>query len=253
MAGIPITSASSGSSRVARRSSIARSRASAWATDGGPASTAAAVRVPRSVRSTRSAHRFGRGREGEPQRGARDPLGSLRVVGIAAQEAREVRVVEDERDAEKRNARRERPLDERREAPALRASGLEQRRRCRAPLRLGVGGGEQRGRPAVEDGLRRADHDDEVRVDELARDSHPRRAGRDPGELRIRGVVHLHPSVEAAPKLRRDERSDLPAAQRGGRGRRRRAASAARSARRAPRAPRSPPRSRAVAGRPARW
>ena len=53
VAGIPITSASSGSSRVARRSSIARSRASAWATDGGPASTAAAVRVPRSVRSTR--------------------------------------------------------------------------------------------------------------------------------------------------------------------------------------------------------
>ena len=159
-----------------------------------------------------AAHRFGRGREGEPQRGARDPLGGLRVVGIAAQQAREVRVVEDERDAEERDARRQRPLDERREAPALRASGLEQRRRRRAPLRLGVGGGEQRGRPAVEDGLRRADHDDEVRVDELARDSHPRRAGRDPGELRVRGVVHLHPSVEAAPQLRRDERRDLPAA-----------------------------------------
>src|SRR5256885_7528868 len=65
-------------------------------------------------------------------------------------------------------------------------------------LPICVGGGEQRGRPAVEDGLRRADHDDEVRVDELARDSHPRRAGRDPGELRVRGVVHLHPPVEAA-------------------------------------------------------
>jgi len=51
--GIPMTSASSGSSRVARRSSIARRRASACATDGGPASTADKVRVPRSERSTR--------------------------------------------------------------------------------------------------------------------------------------------------------------------------------------------------------
>ena len=89
---------------IARRSSIARSRASACATDGGPASTAAAVRVPRSARRTRRRTDIRRGREREPQRRACDPLRRFELVRIAAQRAGELRVVEDERDAEERNA-----------------------------------------------------------------------------------------------------------------------------------------------------
>ena len=59
------------------------------------------------------------GREGEPQRRARDPLGCLGLVRIAAEQARELRVIEHERDAEERDARRQRLLDEAGEAPAL--------------------------------------------------------------------------------------------------------------------------------------
>ena len=123
-----------------------------------------------------------------------------------------MRVVEDEGDGEERHARRQRSLDERREPPALRASGLEQRFRRRAPLRLGVGCGEQGCRAAVQDGLRCAHHHDEVGLDELRRDPHPRRAGRDPDECRIGGIVHHHSTVEAAAQLRRHERRDLSSA-----------------------------------------
>ena len=118
-------------------------------------------------------------------------------------------MVEHERDAEERDTGRQRALDERRESPALRAPGLEQRLGGGAALRVSVGRREQRGRAAVQDGLRRADHDDEVGLDELAGDTHARRVGGDPGELRVGGVVHRNPAVEAAAKLRRHERRDL--------------------------------------------
>ena len=64
----------------------------------------------------------------------------------------------------------------------------------------------------MQDGLRCAHDHDEVRLDELTRDSHPRRTRRDPGECRVGRVVHLHASVEAAPQLRRHERRDFPTA-----------------------------------------
>ena len=78
------------------------------------------------------------------------------------------------------------------EPPALGAARLEERLGRRAALRLGVGGGEQRRRAAVQDGLRRAHHDDEVGLDELARDPHPRRAGGNPDERGVGGIVHRH-------------------------------------------------------------
>ena len=108
--------------------------------------------------------------------------------------------------------RRQRSFDERREPPPLRASGLEQRLRRRTSLCLGVGRGKQGRGAAVQDGLRRAHDHDEVRLDELRRHSNPRRAGRDPGECGVRGIVHHHSTVETAPQLRRHERSDLPSA-----------------------------------------
>ena len=108
-------------------------------------------RGPRPPQSMENAatNRFRRRCEAEPQRGARDALGSLGVVGIAVQESRELRMVEDERDPEERDAVRQRAFDERREPPTLLASGLEQRSRRSAPLRLRVGSGEQGRRAAV--------------------------------------------------------------------------------------------------------
>ena len=101
-----------------------------------------------------------------------------------------------------------------RRSPALRAAGLEQRRRGLAafPLGLGIAAREQHAGPAVDDGLGRAHAHDDVCVDELACD--PLLAAvlaGDLHEVRIFGVVHLHLAVERARERRREEPVELSA------------------------------------------
>ena len=235
-----------------RRSSIARSRASACATDGGPASTAAVVLVPRSVRRTRRRTESGAAENASLRRRARDPLGRLRLVRDSRAAAPRRRVVEDERDAEERDAGSERTFDERREAPPFGPSGLEQRFGGRATLRLRVCGGEQRRWAAVQDGLGSGDRDDEIRLH--AAHVRPGRAARRPEVPRGRGRRRRAPSPGRGSGGGAPESRVLrsPHGSRGAPVRRRRAASGWRSGCRAPRARRSPPRLPARAGFPAR-
>ena len=208
--GIPITSASSGSSRVASRSSIARRSASACATDGGPASTAAAVRVAAQRAEDAAADGLGRGGERQAEaasaRCARLPRGRTDSRARTPGSCGWLRTSETPKSGTRSASARSTSVAD---APALGAARLEQRLGRGAPLGLGVRSREQRRRASVQDGLSRAHHDDEVRLHELARDPHPGRTGGHPDERRVGGIVHGQLAVEAAAQLRRDERGDL--------------------------------------------
>src|SRR6266566_9347878 len=69
---------------------------------------------------------LGCGGERTTEQRSRDVLVAVGVVRIAAEDAGKLRVVEYDRDAEERDALRQRPLDERRRPPALGAARLEE-------------------------------------------------------------------------------------------------------------------------------
>ena len=76
-------------------------------------------------------------------------------------------MVEDERDAEKRDSRGDGRLDGERQLPDGLAGRLHERAcRGRSPDRRRVAGREQRSRAAVDDRLGRRDDEDEVGVDD---------------------------------------------------------------------------------------
>ena len=204
--GIPITIASSGSSRRVPLNSIARTSASECAADGVPPKTAAAV----SSRGTRSITwpRTAPGSAASTRRSfEREALENVLFVGVAAEDARKV---ERERDAEQGNAPAEQPFELDRQLPAVRAGRLEQRGRPGRADRLARRAAQERAGPARDDGLGCRDGDHEIRLDERARD--PERHVADRAELdqilTLR-VVDDHAPAEASPELRPEEEADL--------------------------------------------
>ena len=79
-------------------------------------------------------------------RRASDPFDRLRVVRVAAERTADARQVEHQRRADQRRSRPRARARARARAPSPGPIGLEQRLGSRGPDRLGVGGGEQRGR-----------------------------------------------------------------------------------------------------------
>ena len=105
-------------------------------------------------------------------------------------------MVEHEGDAEQGDARRDGGLDRERQLPDGLSRRLDERARARsAPHRRGVAGGEERSGPAVDDGLRRRDDEDEVDVDDGRVDPNAVRDRHEVGrcgvvdETRVRGTT----------------------------------------------------------------
>ena len=147
-------------------------------------------------------------REPAAQARRREPLEDLLLVRVAAED---VRQVEHERHAERRRARGEQPLELR--APDPSPATCRARAATPRPIaaqRLAAAGLEQRGRPAVQHGLRGGHGHDQVGLDERARDAQRHRPGRaDLDEVLGLGVVDDHAPAEAPPELGRDEEPDL--------------------------------------------
>ena len=116
--GTPTTSASSGSSSRAPRSSTPRRSASACATDGGPGERGG--RRERAPWLARMSRRSDRREEREAAAGAesaRRGSSDAGIVRVAAEAAREAREVEHERDADQRDCRARAPPRRRARAP----------------------------------------------------------------------------------------------------------------------------------------
>ena len=210
--GTPMQITSSRSSSLVALASTPRKRASAWATEGGPAKTAAADSSLGRRRSTSTAHGPGHEPEQPSEREVRDAVDGLTVVRVAVEDASERGGVQRERDSEQGDALGQSTFEPERETPACRARGLEQGVGARRTQRLRVGGREQRSRAAVEHGLGRGHRDDDVCLRERGVD--PKRAigVGDLDEILALGIVDLDPPVEAAREFRRDEELEVPVA-----------------------------------------
>jgi hypothetical protein len=114
-----------------------------------------------------------------------------------------------ERRADHADAAAQRALEGDAEVPALRRGGLEQRVRAGCADRGGVGCAQQDARTSVQNRLRGADRDDEVRVHERGVNVHVASLDRDRDKLARLGVVHFDGAPETARELRRHECLDL--------------------------------------------
>ena len=122
-------------------------------------------------------------------------------------------MVEDEGDADDRHAPREGALELEAKPPALRCRGLEQRVRTGGAQNLLAGRADERGRPAVQNGLGCRHDDDHVGACERRMHAQGDRArAADVHEILALDVMHLDVTVEAARKLRRDQRLEPIAA-----------------------------------------
>jgi hypothetical protein len=201
--GTATTIESTGASRETERLSIERSSASTWATDVGGRHRelhAQGVEQP-------EADRAGQHGEDPPERRARDPLQRLLLVRVTLDGGVESGMIQCQRDADEAGPLVEDSLELEREPPAGRAARFEEGVGVDRALRLHARRGDERRGTAVEEGLRRRDHDHRVGLDERRVDAEPRR---ELDEAGILDVVDDHASREPARELVRDEAVHLP-------------------------------------------
>ena len=144
------------------------------------------------------------------QRRVGDPVNRLRVVGIAVEDTAQRGRVQSQGDAEQRHPGGQGLLELDSELPAARCGGLEQGVRVGRSQNVRAGRREQRGRAAVQDGLRGADGNDDVGLGERSIDAESPPAG--PAhldEVRALRVVHLDAAMEPSRELRVNEELQL--------------------------------------------
>ena len=134
-------------------------------------------------------------------------LGLFRITPIRAGQPGKI---EDERDSHERRTLRHRVLDGQRELPFGRAAGLEERVDLRHPAQGGcIGRGQERSGSAMEDGLRRADHEREIALDERRMNPHRLVHGADDRkQIGVLRIVHDKLAVERAGLGRRKQQPD---------------------------------------------
>ena len=148
-----------------------------------------------------------------PERGAGDAVKRLLLVGVAAGGTAEAWVVQRQRSPNHGHPPRQLTLDRDGQLPPLRGARLEQGVGARGAEGLAARRGQQRGRAAVDDGLRGSDDDDHVGLEQVWVD-----AERDPAQLPdldqggVLDVVDHDPAAKTTSELRRDDSELLEAA-----------------------------------------
>ena len=105
---------------------------------------------------------------------------------------------------------RERALERDADLPAPRRRGLEERVRAGRADRRRIGRADEQSRPAVEDGLRRAQREHDVGLEERGVDAYVAQAvAVHRHELRRLGVVNLDRAAKPARELGRNELVDV--------------------------------------------
>ena len=193
------------------RSSVPRSSASACATDGGPENAAETPRDAGTARSARRRTAPGSDAEHVPQRRAHEPLDRLLLVRIALEhpgQARQRRARATCRSVETRRASARSsatPICQPRDAAVSRSEYAPAARIVAASAAPTSSAGA-----AVEHGLRRAQREHDVGLEERRVDAYVAQAVAVHGdELRRLGVVHLDRAAEPARELGRHELVDL--------------------------------------------
>ena len=209
---MPRQSASSGSSRSTERRSVARTKASACATEGGPAKAAGGGQRRRQGAEEPEPDRPGHEAEEPGHLRARDALSRTRVVRVAERRLGDPRQVERERDAGERRPSRDRALDRERELASRGSrSARGAKRHSAARSASGPPAASKTAGPPWSTVSAALTQTTTSASDDLACDPQRRAVRRSPSSTRLRvlDVVHAHLPVERTRESRREQPVEL--------------------------------------------